>query len=207
MSPSDLSPDGVMTERLVLRELSHEIDDELASAIDLVSVAASRCNSVETRSILVSLQDRLQGHAQVHRSLQMPEYTTTIDLATYLQHLCQAISRSRLEGEGIALSLLLHPVRMSSERCRLLGLIVFELITNAARHSFGGGVSSIRLAVWPTATSVECYITDSGTSNESADRESGRSLVDVLAASLHGTVDIHFGSNETRIAVSIPRTA
>jgi len=30
----------------------------------------------------------------------------------------------------------LHPVRTSSERCWFLGMIVFELVSNAARHAF-----------------------------------------------------------------------
>ncbi|OAF10719.1 hypothetical protein AYJ54_10690 [Bradyrhizobium centrolobii] len=191
---------------LVLRELSHELDDELASAINLVSVAANSCDSAEARASLASVQERLQSHAQVCRSLQMPEYTTTIDLAAYLHHLCRSISRSRLEREGIVLSLLLHPVRMSSERCRLLGMIIFELTTNAARNAFHEGVGAIHLEVWPTATSIVCCIADSGSSDSTYPERNG-SIVEALAASLNGTIDFGGGTNGTRTVVNIPREA
>ena len=42
-SPSELLPDrGATTERLLLREFPHRINDELASVISLSSVAANR---------------------------------------------------------------------------------------------------------------------------------------------------------------------
>ncbi|OAF19384.1 hypothetical protein AXW67_37025 [Bradyrhizobium neotropicale] len=206
--PSELLPDGGdMAERLVLRELSHELGDELASVIKLVSVAASRCDSPEARASLASVRDRLRGHAQVHRSLQMMEYTTTIDLAAYLHHLCRSISRSRLERDGIALSLLLDPVRMSSERCRLLGMIVFELLADSARHVPHGGAGAIHLEMWPTDTSIACCVTDNGSSDEGAHLERGSAVVEALAASVRGTVDIRRGLDGTRVVVNIPRGA
>jgi two-component sensor histidine kinase len=123
-------------ERLLLREFSHRINNELASAIGLVSVAANRCNSNEARATLAAVRDRLQSFARVHHSLQMPEYTTTIDLTAYIYQLCRSISHSKLESKGIELSLSIYPLRMSSERSWFLGMIVFELITNSARHAF-----------------------------------------------------------------------
>jgi hypothetical protein len=65
-----------------------------------------------------------------------PEYDTTVDVAAYLQQLCRAISRAELAGAGIELLLSVHPLRINADRCWLLGMIVFELIADAARHSF-----------------------------------------------------------------------
>jgi hypothetical protein len=67
-SLSELLPyRGAATERLLLREFSHRVKDELASAISLVAVAAGRCDSGEARAVLVAVLDRLQSHALVHR--------------------------------------------------------------------------------------------------------------------------------------------
>jgi two-component sensor histidine kinase len=193
-------------ERLLLREYSHRINNELASAISLVAMAAHRCGGGEARTILAAVQDRLQNYAQVHHSLQMPEYTTTIDLAVYLQQLCRAISRSKLEREGIELSLSLYPMRMSSEQCWLLGMIVFELITNSARHAFHDGAGSIHLELWPAGSSVECCVTDNGTSDENPSPGRGFSIVEALAGSLHGSVDMRFGPGGTRTIVTFPHS-
>ncbi|MBR0907157.1 histidine kinase dimerization/phosphoacceptor domain -containing protein [Bradyrhizobium liaoningense] len=205
-SLSELPPDGgIKAERLLLRELAHRIDDELASAIDLVSKAANGCDATDARQTLASLQDRLESHARLHHALQMPEFSTTVDLAAYLRQLCRSISRASLEGEGIALSLLLHPLKLSSERCWMLGMIVFELITSAARHRSRGGAGAIHLEMWVTAASIACCITDSGSSGESWYRGEARDIVEVLAARLQGAVDICVGPDGGKIVVSVPR--
>ncbi|MHC4043997.1 histidine kinase dimerization/phosphoacceptor domain -containing protein [Bradyrhizobium sp. 23AC] len=203
---SKLSANGGMTaERRLLREFAHRIDDELASAIDLVSKAASRCDAREARATLASLQERLESHVRLHHALQMPQFTTIVDLAAYLQQLCRSISRSSLEGEGISLSLLLHPLKMSSERCWLLGMIVFELVTSAAGRVSHGGTGAIHLEMWVTTTSVACSVTDNGSSDEGRHQQEERAIVEALLEHLNGTVDVHAGPGGATTVVSLPR--
>jgi two-component sensor histidine kinase len=206
-SLSQQLPGRVAAERLLLREFSHRINNELASAISLVSVTASRCTSNEARAALAAVRDRLESFARVHHSLQMPEYTTTIDLAAYIHQLCRAISHSKLAGKGIELSLSIYPLSMSSERCWFLGMIVFELITNAARHAFHDKAGSIHLEIWPAGTSIECCIADNGTSDANPSPRRGLSIVAALTSSLRGTVDMQFGPNGTRTVVNFPHSA
>ncbi|KRR22596.1 histidine kinase dimerization/phosphoacceptor domain -containing protein [Bradyrhizobium retamae] len=203
---SELLPDGgAKAERLVLRELEHRTDVELASAIDLVTKAINRCDGVEARAALASVQERLESHARLRHALQMPQFTTTVDLAAYLQQLCRSISRSSLEGECIALSLLLHPLKMNSTRCWLRGMIVFELITSAARHVYRGGAGAIHLEISVTGRSIACCVTDNGSVDQSQYRKEGSNIVKTLAAHLRATVDICVGSNGGKAIVKLPR--
>lgn len=205
---SSLLPDrGPATERLLLREFSRRINDELASAINLVAVAAGRCDSSEAKIALDTVRDHLERHAHLHHSLQLPEYSTTIDLAAYLKQLCRAIGRSRLPGEGVELLLSVNPFRMSSERCWLLGTIVFELIAEATRHSFQDRAGSIRIEIWPAGGSIECSVTDNGATGECRLPAGHRSIVEALAAGLQGTVERQSGPGATRTIVTIPMTA
>jgi two-component sensor histidine kinase len=203
----ELSPEHGATERLLLREFSHRINNELASVISLVSAAASRCSDDQARVALTSVQDRLENFARIHHSLQVPEYTTTVDPAAYLQQLCQAISSSMLAGEGIELLLSVHPLRMDSERCWLLGMIVFELIAGAAHHAFDGKPGAIRLEVWATDSSIECCIGDNGASTGLPPAKASLSIVEALAASLHGTVEIQSAPDGTKTIVKLPHSA
>jgi two-component sensor histidine kinase len=204
-NPSERLPErGAAAERLLLREFSHRINNELASAIGLISVAAHRCNSNEAKSALATVRDHLECYAHVQHSLQMPEYSTDIELTTYIQQLCRAIGRSRLEREEIELTLSLHPVRMSSERCWFLGMIVFELVSNAARHAFRGEAGSIHVEIFPVGTSVECRITDNGRASADPRRGRGLAIVEAFAARLHGTLDVQFGPNGTTTIVNFP---
>ena len=145
MSQQTVLTSGVSDEaRLLLREFSHRINNEFASAIGAISIAAARSADDEAKVALAAVQDRLQNYALVHHALQMPEDVSCIDAAAYLRQLCWAISRSKLERNGIELRFVERTFRMNSERCWRLGLIVSELITNAERHAFRNGGGSIR---------------------------------------------------------------
>ena len=122
--------------RLLLREFLHRINNEFASAIGVISIAAAHSANDEAKVVLAAVQDRLQNYALLHHPLQMPQHSSCIDAAAYLRQLCRAISRSKLETKGIELRLVEHTFQMNSERCWRLGLIVSELITNAERHAF-----------------------------------------------------------------------
>lgn len=191
-------------DRLLLREISHRVNNELASAIGLVSLTARRCNSDEARAALETVQDRLENFARVQHSLQKPEYTTTIDLAAYTHQLCRGISHSKLSDKNIELSLSVYPLKISSERCWFLGMIVFELITNAARHAFNEHGGSIHLEMRAAGAFIECCITDNGSSDANSSPGRGLSIVAALANELRGTIDMKFGPNGTRTIVKVP---
>ena len=203
--PSDrLSGSGVVAERLLLREFSHRVNDELAShPLDLGGREPLHRN--EARA-LDAVQHRLQGYAEPHHSLQMPEYTTTIVSTAYLCQLCRAISRSELESEGIELSLAVYPLRMDSEGCWLLGMIVYELVTNAARDASHDAEGSIHLEVRPAGASIECCVTGNGSSATKPLRGQGLATVQALAAGLHATVDMQSGPNGTRTVLNFSHT-
>lgn len=88
------------------------------------------------KAVLAAVADRLHNFARVHHALQMQEHSTYIDASAYLRQLCRAISRSKLDCQKIELVLVECPFWLESGRCWRLGLIVSELITNAARHAF-----------------------------------------------------------------------
>jgi two-component sensor histidine kinase len=184
---------GGNMEALLLRESWHRVNNEFASAISLISVMAKRCRSREAKAVLASVEDRLQSYARVQQSLRIPEHDVTIELAAYLDQLCRAISHSKLESRGIDLSLSLHPVQMSAERCRILGMIVFELITNAARHAFDGAKGSIQVELSRRGCSVTCRVSDTGAADTDAVRGTGLRIVEALAGSLHGTFNLQLG--------------
>jgi two-component sensor histidine kinase len=83
------------------RELVTLENNEFASAISVISIAAARSANNEAKVALAAVQNRLHNYALVHHALQMPEHTSYIDAAAYLRQLCRAISRSKLESKGI----------------------------------------------------------------------------------------------------------
>ncbi|HWN97867.1 MAG TPA: sensor histidine kinase [Blastocatellia bacterium] len=205
MSQQTVLTSGVSDEaRLLLREFSHRINNEFASAIGVISIAAARSADDEAKVALAAVRDRLQNYALVHHALQLPKDVSCIDAAAYLRQLCWAISRSKLERNGIELRFVERTFRMNSERCWRLGLIVSELITNAERHAFRNGGGSIRVELLPSLSFVECRVTDNGTAEANARPGHGLKIVEALAKSLGGTIDQRFGPHGATAVLIFP---
>src|SRR5271170_3250414 len=191
--------------RLLLREFSHRINNELTSAIGAISAAAERSANNETKAVLAAVQDQLQSYAQVHHVLQLPEHNSCIDAGAYLRQLCRAISRAKLDRKGIELLLVEHPFRMDSERCWRLGLIVSELITNAERHAFRNAGGCIRVELLPSQWFAQCRVTDDGTNEGNFICPGhGFTILELLARSLGGTIDQHFGPQGSTSVLIFP---
>jgi len=205
MSQQTVLTSGVSDEaRLLLREFSHRINNEFASAIGVISIAAARSADDEAKVALAAVRDRLQNYALVHHALQMPKDVSCIDAVAYLRQVCWAISRSKLERKGIELRFVERTFRMNSERCWRLGLIVSELITNAERHAFRNGGGSIRVELLPSLSFVECRVTDNGTAEANARPGHGLKIVEALAKSLGGTIDQRFGPHGATAVLIFP---
>jgi two-component sensor histidine kinase len=178
---------------LLIREFAHRINNEFTSAINLVTLEAVRSRNSEVKAALHDVGQRLQQYAQVHRLLQMPEHDSRIDAALYLRQLCLSISQSKLEYNDIDLIAAVRPVSMQSDRSWLLGMIVYELITNAARHAFNGAEREILVELWAEAACVECRVSDNGRAPETIKPGRGLSIVQELAKRLDGKFVQSFG--------------
>ena len=191
-------------ERLLLREFAHRISNEFASAISVISIAAARSANDEVKIALAAAEDRLQNYARVHQALRVPEHGSLIDATSYLRQLCRAISRSRLDVKSIELVLVDRPLRMNSDRCWRLGMIVSELITNAARHAFHESGGVIRVDLRSSQSFVECRVTDNGTAAANIRPGHGLEIVEALAKGLDGKIDRQFGPQGATTAVIFP---
>ena len=184
----------IMQERMLLNELNHRIRNELTAAISMISLAAARSSNKEVRAALANVMELLHNYADVHHALQMPERDTRVDAAAYLRKLCLAISRSKLERMKIDLVLAAPHLWLQSNQCWLLGMIVYELITNAARHAFSGRNGAIRVELLCTGTFVECRVLDNGSAPANCHPGRGLKIVDALAEALIGRFHQEFGS-------------
>ena len=186
--PSDLN------ERTLVRELTHRINNQLASAINVVTAATVRAEHPETKVALGNVTELLQEQANVHRVLAIPEGDALVDAAQYLRKLCLALTRSRLEPIGIHLSFQADTLPLEPERCWRLGMAVHELVTNSARHAcFDGRAGEIKIKLSLAHPVVNCVIADNGSLSSRLKPERGLGLVRDLIKSLGGRLKYGFG--------------
>jgi two-component sensor histidine kinase len=191
--------------QLLVREMSHRINNEFASAISLVSLTAARTDNQEVKLALAGVADHLHSYARVHRALQMPLQIEAVNASEYLRSLCQSISQSKLGHRGIELVYAGSPVQLSSERCWKLGMIVSELVTNAARHAFGEGGGTIRVELFAIGALIECRVVDNGAVRGPIRPGQGTRIIEALVRGLDGEVSRIFGPNGTISTVVFPR--
>jgi two-component sensor histidine kinase len=191
-------------ERVLLQELNHRISNEFCCAISVVSLTAARSGNKEVKAALTDVTELLHHYAGVHHALQMPEHDVRVDAAAYLRKLCLSIRRSKLDHMKIDLVLAAPRLWLQSDRCWLLGLIVCELVTNAARHAFPGGNGGIRVELLRAGKFVECRVLDDGSAAVSFQPRRGLKIVDELIKALDGRFDQEFRSGGSASIVVFP---
>jgi two-component sensor histidine kinase len=177
--------------RLLLEELTHRVAGEFAAAIQTVSRAAALADPEEVRNALAAVHCQLENFARVHGALRVPESHISIDGCLYLRQLCEAISLSRLRFRGIRLELLETKFELDSEQCWRLGMIVSELVSNAARRSSAHSPAFIRVAAARRGALIWCRVEDNGMASENEPESRGMRVVDALSRELHGELEQH----------------
>jgi two-component sensor histidine kinase len=197
---SQLSP----REGILLHELNHRINNEFTAAISVVSLAAARAGNNEVKAALSGVAELLHQYADVHRALQVPEHDVVLDAETYLRQLCLSISRSHLDHRKIKLVLASEPLRLQADHCLRLGMIVYELIVNSARHAFSGGGNEIRVELLHIGAIARCSVVDNGSFAATATPGHGLKIIDELSKSLGGWIVQKFGPRGSRSILTFP---
>jgi len=194
---------------MLLRELNHRINNQFASAINAMSVAAVRAEGAETKAILSNAVELLHGYADVHRALLMPRYGRLIDVASYVRKLCRALRGALLDRLSIELTLKGDCLPLQPERCCRFGLIVHELVTNATKHAcFDGRPGEIRIKITRRDGLVNCVVADNGSVATRVRREErqGLRIVGDLGRSLGGRIEQGVGGDFRSFVLSFPLT-
>lgn len=146
-------------QEVLVGELSHRIKNVLAVVMSIVGETASRSQSIE--EFTRSFADRIQGLAQTHGMLARGDWTD-IAIANLLEgQLVPFVGASgRAELAGLA-------IRLTSRSASILGMVIHELATNAAKYgalsSEGGRLSlSWKLAPQGGAPGLELIWRESG---------------------------------------------
>jgi two-component sensor histidine kinase len=191
-------------DHLLLREFAHRVNNEFTSVINAMSRAAARSANPEVKAALSEATEMLHSYVDVHRALKLPSPDPHVDAAEYLQRLCTVMHRATLERLGIGLIFDPAPLTLAPERSWYLGLIVHELVANAARHAFAGRGGEIRVELRCTEDLVQCEIKDNGSGLSDFRRGQGLTIVSHLTNELGGTMQHRFERNGSTSILVFP---
>ena len=143
---------------LLIKEVHHRVSNSLQLVRTMLSLQA-RTASEDTRRELDTISHRIMSIAAVHRQLHEGGAGSRTDTKTYLQALLADMGNLLDGPNGLCtLALDAEDVPIASESLTALGLIVTELVSNAAKH----GVGRITVALRQVAGGLEIMVTDQG---------------------------------------------
>jgi two-component sensor histidine kinase len=179
----------------LIEEIHHRVVNEYSEAISSLSLAALRAGDDKTRAELAKAAERLRDHAASHCALMPPPVGDTTNLAVHIGRICKAFTKATLEERGVLLTLDTIDVVLPAERCWRIGLVVAELIRNAARHGLHGKEGRISVQFVELAGLLTCLV--GNTSRPPVDMKPGRGLrlIRSLVADLGGSVEWSFTSD------------
>ncbi|WP_109809147.1 sensor histidine kinase [Sphingosinithalassobacter portus] len=123
---------------LFLEEFDHRVKNNFALVASLLDLQRRRAADPATADALSRAQMRIESIARAHRHLYRGANVDTVDMHVYLRELCAALSEALFLRATITLSCDADHVSMPRDRAVSIGLVVNELVTNAAKHAFVG---------------------------------------------------------------------
>ena len=117
-------------------ELNHRVKNNLAIVSAMLSMQARTSGSEAVRAQLETAVGRIQTIADAHASLYRTGRKDEVDFAAYLQNLCDRLRESVLDSDRITLEAKAEPASLPLDRAVTLGVLINELVTNAAKHAY-----------------------------------------------------------------------
>lgn len=152
---------------------------------------------------------RILHLAELHHFLSRGAGRDEIEAADYFQPLCGVLSRSILEPLGLRCEAFVGEGVLDGSACEWLGLIISELVMNAAKHAFPGrteGCVRIEISA-PDGMAWCCTVADNGCGiGKTAAGGTGSQIVDTLVQMLDGQMAVDTGSSGTTIVLRFPAT-
>ena len=118
----------------LLAEINHRVKNNLAMVASLLQLQARGARD-DVRGELSKAASRVQTIADIHVALTQEAGADEVEFGAYLQDLCAGLRRSLAIQPGVTLTVETEAANLSVEAAAPLGMVVNELVTNAAKYA------------------------------------------------------------------------
>ena len=196
---------------MLIREVHHRVANSLQMVLSFVSMQAGQTADPAARDALETTQNRIQAISKVHHRLYTREDLTTIDLDDYLETLVKDLRASLGKRQRpVKLALEAEPVEVSPDEAVSIGVIVNELVSNAAKYAFAGDEGgTITIALAPQGAGYTLSISDDGSGYDRAAPPKGSGMgmriVTAVSRSLDTKIENLAAPKGTAVRLTVKR--
>ena len=187
---------------LLLREMNHRMADTLMVLAAILWEELGPCAAPGVRESLARCEAKIVAFGNLHRLLIVGARATPIGVASYVDSLCRALSEAVLQPLQVRCEVFADEGFLPSEMCERLGLVIAELVTNAARHAFNGRTDRVvRVELARTSKFWQCIVADNGTGIKAIQPGVGSRVLDELVRTLGGRSLLQSGPDGTSVTI------
>ncbi len=196
---------GVDDWDLIVREIHHRMKNTLALLGASARLDFTRSGVKNFSAVIDRFERRIVAFGRLYQLLSSGEDFQTNSVAQFFEGLCAALSEAILEPAGIRCEAVIEDGTLSAAQCHRLGLIVTELVTNAAKHAFPHKSSGlIRIEARHHNGCWYYMVADNGTGAIGPLRGTGGRILEGLARSIRAQVQGEASRSGTSVTVMMP---
>jgi PAS domain S-box-containing protein len=121
----------------LLKEIHHRVKNNLQVIASLLNMQSRYMVNESAKDQIHESRDRVYSMALVHENLYQSENLAQINIASYINDLCNNILQSYgIDSRKIKLSINAQAVLLHIDQAVPCGLIINELLSNALKHAF-----------------------------------------------------------------------
>jgi two-component sensor histidine kinase len=190
---------------LVLRETNHRMKNTLTLLGVSVRREFTRGGANGLSHAVDRIERRVAAFARLYQILSGDAEHKVLAVADFFASLCGALSEAILEPAGIRCEAMIDSGTLPAAQCHRLGLMITELVTNAARHAFPGGrAGHIRIEALKRNDHWYCTIADNGVGACGSLQGTGGRILERLAQSIGAEIHGNSGRLGTSVTIVAP---
>jgi PAS domain S-box-containing protein len=198
--------------QMLLREVHHRIKNNLMTVASMLSLEAEASETRPVRAVLLDARNRIESMGRIYETVYRSTDYTTMGSGQYLTRVITDIHKTFAASDQIALTIDISDSKMDTKMLYPLGIIIYELVTNAHKYAFIGrevGKISVSLKELQRGGAFNLEVCDDGIGipQNVIDRISegfGYSLIRIFLEQLRGTIMVARNGG-THVSITFPR--